>query len=190
MRATHGLSVLCVLVTLVSVAAAEGDHDPKVRAIGHGCGAVSAAVFARRVAGSNFSFEQAQLATDPDGDGVCSIADLLRALQGIGLDVRAHARASKSLPRVPAILWVATSPAEGAPYDHFIVTEPGPRGRFVVHYPPFGSSIQDESSVTRVWSGRYVALQNEAGFGWRYSIGFLILGALTLLIVLRLRRAA
>lgn len=127
-----------------STARAQPEHAPEVRQIGHGCGATCVAVYARRVSDSRITFREAQRATDPDGDGVCSIADLQHALRSLGLEVEAYERPSKSLPRVPAILWVSSSTQGKAPYDHFIVTEPAARGRFVVLSPIWNEPSERE----------------------------------------------
>ncbi|MFM8279899.1 MAG: cysteine peptidase family C39 domain-containing protein [Candidatus Limnocylindrus sp.] len=183
MRCVAAAGIGLVLLLGGSAARAQPEHALEVRQIGHGCGATCVAVYARRVSDSRITFSEAQRATDPDGDGVCSIADLQRALRSLGLEVDAYERPSRSLPRVPAILWVSSSVQGNAPYDHFIVTEPAARGRFVVHFPPFGTSLQSERDIGAIWSGRYVATTSVHRGWW---MPWLIVGTVAVLLIVGL----
>ncbi len=122
-----------------------------------GCGAYCVAIVAGLAGMGGVSYESAELATDPDGDGVSSVADLVLSLRALGLEAIALNSAAKTLPDGLSILHVRSSPKRSQP-DHFIVAESVAPGQYRYYVPPDGSGLGDGDVVSSLWEGDYVQL--------------------------------
>jgi len=122
-----------------------------------GCGAFCVAIAARRAGHAEVSFAEVTELTDPDDDGDCSLADIVSALNELGIDALPRHSATRTIPSGLSILHVRSSPQVAEP-DHFVVAEGSAAGRHRFYIPPVGAGIDDDDRMVALWDGNYVFL--------------------------------
>lgn len=131
----------------------------RVTDISFGCGVYSSAIWIRRATGRRVTYTEVAAIADQDGDGLCSLADVCRALHsaGIGVDAfRADGPGPEHIPRQRAIVRLVRGPVETS-IGHFCYVEPRSGDEYVVYYPPLGVSMMSAEALARNWDGTYVA---------------------------------
>lgn len=123
---------------------AGGDFDPETS-----CGPASLAVVSEYL-GRPIPIVVFHEAAGAGDLGVCSVADLLRALRQHGFSAKAVRYRAGSAPghRLPMVIFV-----DG---NHFLVALPGPRGKVVIVDPPLEPSVVQWSQLAPRWHGEAV----------------------------------
>jgi len=137
-----------------------------------GCGAFCVAIAARRAGVADVTFAHAQQLTDPDEDGDCSMAEIVGALNTLGIESLPLCSLTKTIPAGLSILHVRSSPLVDAP-DHFVVAE-GREGKHRFYVPPVGAGVDDDERMVALWNGDYVSVEVEEAGKW--SPAFVVAG--------------
>lgn len=141
------------------------------------CGAYSVAIAAQRATNAVVSFQEAKALVDSDADGVCSLVDIVRGLEALGITAAPMFKGG-GLPRGLSILHVRSTASAVAP-DHFMVAEELKDGSYRFFVPPLGTMIGDLRSIAPMWQGTFVRL--ESGMAATASLPVLGLGATAVL---------
>ncbi|HIG85660.1 MAG TPA: hypothetical protein EYQ25_01320 [Planctomycetes bacterium] len=150
------------LICLLLSASLQGHDSPvanpsRYRAT-RGCGAFCVAVAAGRSGAVGVTSRAAAEATDPDGDGSCSLREIAASLGEFGIEAVALRSLDQTLPSGLSILHVRSSPWISEP-DHFIVAEASTPGKHRFFLPNVGSGIEDDERVLSLWEGNYVLVK-------------------------------
>ena len=170
------MTLLCLGTLMVLSVGAQAPDDSELPAIEHmignvaptnsmlmkDCGAYCVAIVGSRSQEKGVGFEQARELVDPEMDGICSLADLVRGLANLGIESVPMESDDKRIPSGLNILHVRSSEASKEA-DHFIVSEELEDGRFRFYAPPLGTRKSDGRQVRKMWGGRFVHVTAEDG---------------------------
>ena len=161
-----------IWIALTSSAVAQETPDPLPgQPISKHCGAVAVALAARRVAAADVSFDDVQRVVDVDGDGWCSVADIIRGCHAFGLEADAARCSTETQIRRPCILLVKSDVSlVGA--SHFVYAEPAPdTDDTIVYSAPLSVGPWHKDQLANVWNGDVVWLAPHGRALSRWLIG-------------------
>lgn len=136
--------------------------DTQIRLATKGCGASCLSYLSMRLTDDECSYREAVGLVDPDGDGICSLADLVRGLETIGIEAIPLSKGTEELPAGISLLHVKSSEHAPRP-DHFIVSERSDSGISHFYFPGAGSAHHADVNILDLWEGVYLRLEKPSG---------------------------
>lgn len=148
---------MCFLICSAAVAADPPGAGTQ-EAMNRGCGALAVRIAVQRGDRRALAQHEVEAVVDPDGDGMCSVADLVRGFDAFGVDAEPMVSDARVLPQALCVLLIRTNEKTHRP-DHFAAMEPGPGGQYMVYMPPDGLASVTGTHLVDRWEGVFLRLR-------------------------------